>query len=935
MEENNQKSLLEKGIEKGKEYAKNKAKKKVGNWFVKVVLPRILPYIGGFFLILLAMGVILAVQFAVQDLIDSILGIFDPSAENVSTGTYSSDILEAAQQVSEEEMDWIYHTNHEKGEASLISPVEAQIRNPNKTTCCASYVACVLYASGYMSSEELGSDFHSPSGLEKQLKKHWGEDTITNRAELKPGDIVIFDKGDSPDWPDHVQIYAGGDKWYNGGSGGVGQPMPQYQASTETLFAGWKMWWAYRLPEDGPKHSPAPRANTDYNGQIISIAEDGSYKLNSKDLAEDILEELENKKVNNEVIGFNIDDLVNMIDKYIEAEVKTSFPETKHPNNEIDGMIKIKRALATGGESELIDLEYMNYEDFCKKAYSQDTSALRLFSINPKTLQLCIAVKGNVTVKTNFDGSQITEGDGMRISEIDYQKYVQNNITPLNFFVSLHLISQDLGFMTELLEAATNEGGLEITYVDTSIIATTEYDYSGRIYYTYEEDLTEEEKELIKNQGYEKFDIIDYNEIKEHYEDTSEFKKVEEYRYRGKLYVTNADTYLSSASKSVNKSPNIIAGGTGKSTNEVVNKYLSDEGIEVINTETEPIQSLKTERKRNLVINEITNVETTSTAYRVNTKEKQINVEKFIELIKKYPNVEENFVTAPSTIFYFLGQTEKTQRQEMVMKYVLYQLTDLYHGIDSEDLEFLSDNFFSVSDGYRETLETKIWYSLLEKGYSEYAVAGIMGNLYEISKFKSNELENEYEYLIGFTDETYTEAINAILKPRKESEEGNEEENSEEEQLIETETYTREQFIFDQAGYGIALWNTEARKEALYDFAKEKGVGIDNEDMQIQYLLIDLKNYQDDSWINAESVEEATKAFYITFIDPNEIDTTHIEEKAKEFYEQYHGKSRNSFAGFSKGTKLIFNGKYFFPEYQQFSNKYSSVPYGGPRAYRR
>ena len=51
-------------------------------------------------------------------------------------------------------------------------------------------------------------------------------------------------------------------------------------------------------------------------------------------------------------------------------------------------------------------------------------------------------------------------------------------------------------------------------------------------------------------------------------------------------------------------------------------------------------------------------------------------------------------------------------------------------------IQFLSDSFLSVSDGYRETIETKIWYSLLEKGYSEFAVAGIMGNLSQKSNFQ-------------------------------------------------------------------------------------------------------------------------------------------------------------------------------------------------------
>lgn len=45
-----------------------------------------------------------------------------------------------------------------------------------------------------------------------------------------------------------------------------------------------------------------------------------------------------------------------------------------------------------------------------------------------------------------------------------------------------------------------------------------------------------------------------------------------------------------------------------------------------------------------------------------------------------------------------------------------------------------------------------------------------------------------------------------------------------------------------QYGYGLAQWTTPARKGGLYDLARSRGVSISNMDMQIDYLIDELKN---------------------------------------------------------------------------------------------
>ena len=44
-----------------------------------------------------------------------------------------------------------------------------------------------------------------------------------------------------------------------------------------------------------------------------------------------------------------------------------------------------------------------------------------------------------------------------------------------------------------------------------------------------------------------------------------------------------------------------------------------------------------------------------------------------------------------------------------------------------------------------------------------------------------------------------------------------------------------------QYGYGLAQWTSPGRKSGLWNLAKQKGVSIANEDMQIEYLLKELQ----------------------------------------------------------------------------------------------
>lgn len=148
-----------------------------------------------------------------------------------------------------------------------------------------------------------------------------------------------------------------------------------------------------------------------------------------------------------------------------------------------------------------------------------------------------------------------------------------------------------------------------------------------------------------------------------------------------------------------------------------------------------------------------------------------------------------------------------------------------------------------ISTGSAED-EKMIWDFLLEKIGNKYGVAGLMGNLYAESGLRSNNLENSAERRLGYTDQSYTEAVDA-------------------------ETY--DNFIEDHAGYGLAQWTYWSRKRDLLIYSKRTAKSIGDCKMQLEYLIQELQAYFGKN-INilskAKSVREASDHILLDFERP-------------------------------------------------------------------
>lgn len=95
-----------------------------------------------------------------------------------------------------------------------------------------------------------------------------------------------------------------------------------------------------------------------------------------------------------------------------------------------------------------------------------------------------------------------------------------------------------------------------------------------------------------------------------------------------------------------------------------------------------------------------------------------------------------------------------------------------------------------------------------------YGTCALMGNLQAESGLKSTNLQNSYEKKLGYTDITYTQAVD-------------------------NGKYVN--FARDSAGYGLAQWTYRTRKQNLLNYAKQNGKSIGDCEMQIDFLLWELQ----------------------------------------------------------------------------------------------
>lgn len=156
-----------------------------------------------------------------------------------------------------------------------------------------------------------------------------------------------------------------------------------------------------------------------------------------------------------------------------------------------------------------------------------------------------------------------------------------------------------------------------------------------------------------------------------------------------------------------------------------------------------------------------------------------------------------------------------------------------------------------------------IWGFLKSQGLNNFGVAGLMGNIYAESGLNPKNLQNSFEKKLGYTDETYTAAVD-------------------------NGTYTN--FVKDSAGYGLCQWTYWSRKQALYAYCKAAGVSIGDLDAQLGFLMKELSEGYGGvlrTLTNATSVREASDAVLLQFERPADQSVT-VQEKRASYGQAYY-----------------------------------------------
>lgn len=241
--------------------------------------------------------------------------------------------------------------------------------------------------------------------------------------------------------------------------------------------------------------------------------------------------------------------------------------------------------------------------------------------------------------------------------------------------------------------------------------------------------------------------------------------------------------------------------------------------------------------------------------------------ENFVTIFNKpeYATNKRNIKSADLWLFEILETNNSTANMVDLIKFLLLQATGKNYGVDSYDFsEYDASLYYGVTNIQGDTVKEKVWFTLKTAGYSEYAIAAVMGNIQHESGFDPNVIEGD-----------------------------------------------------TGIGFGLCQWSY-GRRDNLEAYAASKGESAANIDIQIEFLIAELTPgggangyasyqlgglsssnydgncYQRKDWENSQDLDTATIAFMALFERPSyDPDKNHIDRRrnsAREYYNEFQGK---------------------------------------------
>lgn len=633
-------------------------------------------------------------------------------------------------------------------------------------------------------------------------------------------------------------------------------------------------------------------------------------------------------------------DTVDELEKLMNAEVITQYPKLDK-NVELNGTIEFERHKSDGTS---IKLKYIDLDTFNKYITDKNIDVVNYYTLDESENVLIGVVDETTETLTSNDSemnlsdysetltSSNSTGSG-EYSRTEYDVYSK----PINYKSVVSKYTMPFQYLWSLIVIGDDKGvGLELAdLVDQSEIVISVYD---NITTTVDTNVTTYKKEkkvnvsatatATKNGAYIKSKSDSWNPANE-WEDDTNYKITHITTYKNNtpiVDVTKADVWIVNYSKNYNLGPKSVT-KEENSRNLEDTDYVGEKENPIISSSgtdlpyyvkfrdklSELVNGLESSLKSysNTSINNSTNSTTSSVSVsitscsasyfkrNINIKEKDetiITTQSYVaDTPVNEPKVEKktdeeirngtgqnNFVTIlcdenhsyarnritseiTDWLFDLLENNPDTVNMVDLTKFLLYKVTGNDYGVKDYNFdEYENSDFEDTTTIYGSTFEEKVWFALTGAGYSEYSAAGAMGNFKQESGFKANNLQDSFEGKLGMTDESYTTAVN---------------------------NGTYKNFIHDSAGYGLAQWTFWSVKQGLYNYTKANGVGIDDEDGQIGYLLKSIKEGSCTNWKNAKSVEDACYWFEKEYEKAGKPQMANRLKYAQELYNKYHGKT--------------------------------------------
>ena len=184
-------------------------------------------------------------------------------------------------------------------------------------------------------------------------------------------------------------------------------------------------------------------------------------------------------------------------------------------------------------------------------------------------------------------------------------------------------------------------------------------------------------------------------------------------------------------------------------------------------------------------------------------------------------------------------------------------------GFDSNDDSFKSGG---VSTDELETAK-KIWKYFKSKGWSDQAIAGLIGNMYKESRLTSNRMQDDLSDDLS-KSKKYTEQVDKNK-----------------------EAFTNP----DGIGYGLCQWTFHTRKEYLWRYTHSKHVSVGNTEAQIEFVEYEMDNLgglsrkKKNELIHSSNVLRATEIILKCYEKPAAMNNpAELQQRAKFAMDWYH-----------------------------------------------